>query len=46
MNYATAYVKGEFLCVYDAEDKPDSDQLLKALQAFKELPKEYACVQA
>ena len=46
MNYATAYIKGEYLCVYDAEDKPDSDQLLKALQAFKELPEEYACVQA
>ena len=31
MNYATVYIKGEYLCVYDAEDKPDSDQLLKAL---------------
>ena len=46
MNYAISYVKGKYLCIYDAEDKPDPDQLLKALQAFKELPKEYACVQA
>ena len=46
MNYAISYVKGEYLCVYDAEDRPDSDQLLKALQAFKELSQEYACVQA
>ena len=46
MNYAISYVKGEYLCVYDAEDRPDPDQLVKALQAFKELPKEYACVQA
>ena len=46
MNYATVYIKGEYLCVYDAEDKPDSDQLLKALHAFKKLPEEYACVQA
>lgn len=46
MNYATAYIKGDYLCVYDAEDVPDPDQLLKALQAFKNLPEEYACVQA
>jgi cellulose synthase/poly-beta-1,6-N-acetylglucosamine synthase-like glycosyltransferase len=46
MNYATAYIKGDYLCIYDAEDKPDSDQLLKALHAFKQLPEEYACVQA
>ncbi len=46
MNYAISYVKGKYLCVYDAEDRPDSDQLLKALQAFRELPQEYACVQA
>ncbi len=31
MNYATAYIKGDYLCVYDAEDVPDPDQLLKAL---------------
>ena len=46
MNYAISYIKGEYLCVYDAEDRPDPDQLLKALQAFKKLPEEYACIQA
>jgi cellulose synthase/poly-beta-1,6-N-acetylglucosamine synthase-like glycosyltransferase len=46
MNYASAYAKGEYLCVYDAEDRPDPDQLLKALQAFMIMPKEYVCMQA
>lgn len=46
MNYAMSYVKGEYLCIYDAEDRPDPNQLLKALDAFNELPKEYGCVQA
>lgn len=46
MNYATPYIKGEYLCVYDAEDVPDPEQLKKALAAFRKLPQEYACVQA
>lgn len=46
MNYAVNYAKGEYLTVYDAEDRPDPDQLIKALIAFKSLPAEYACVQA
>lgn len=46
MNYAMAYVKGEYLCIYDAEDRPDPDQLMKALDAFSQLSEEYACVQA
>ena len=46
LNYAMQYSKGEYVVIYDAEDSPDSDQLLKALQAFQSLPDEYACVQA
>lgn len=46
LNYAMAYVKGEFVTIYDAEDEPDPDQLLKVLYAFDKLPKEYVCVQA
>lgn len=46
MNYATGYIRGEYLCIFDAEDEPHPDQLLKALQAFAVLPSEYSCVQA
>ncbi|HJK87461.1 MAG TPA: glycosyltransferase [Candidatus Megaira endosymbiont of Hartmannula sinica] len=46
MNYASRYIKGKYLAVYDAEDKPDINQLLKSLYYFKKLPKEYVCIQA
>jgi cellulose synthase/poly-beta-1,6-N-acetylglucosamine synthase-like glycosyltransferase len=46
LNYGYFFTKGEFLTVYDAEDKPDSDQLLKSLQEFNKLPQEYSCLQA
>jgi len=46
MNYAINYAMGEYITIYDAEDRPDPDQLIKALCAFKALPAEYACVQA
>ncbi len=46
MNYAMNSVRGKYLGVYDAEDRPDPDQLLKAINAFNTLPKEYVCVQA
>jgi cellulose synthase/poly-beta-1,6-N-acetylglucosamine synthase-like glycosyltransferase len=46
LNYAMAYVKGDILTIYDAEDIPDTDQLLKAVAAFSNLPEQFACVQA
>jgi cellulose synthase/poly-beta-1,6-N-acetylglucosamine synthase-like glycosyltransferase len=46
LNYAIPHIKGEFVAIYDAEDKPDPDQLLKALYAFDHLPDNVACVQA
>ncbi|WP_342270217.1 glycosyltransferase family 2 protein [Rickettsia endosymbiont of Orchestes rusci] len=46
LNYAIEYSRGEYLVVYDAEDMPDPDQLLTALKVFKDLPPEYACLQA
>lgn len=46
MNYGMQYVRGEYLAIYDAEDKPEPDQLKKALLAFSQLPPETACVQA
>ncbi len=44
-NYALQYARGEFVTVYDAEDKPDPAQLKKALLKFDEDEK-IACVQA
>ncbi|HJD60173.1 MAG TPA: glycosyltransferase, partial [Rickettsia endosymbiont of Omalisus fontisbellaquei] len=46
LNYALEYSRGKYLVVYDAEDKPETDQLLKALAMFRNLPSEYACLQA
>ncbi len=46
LNYAMTYATGEYAVIYDAEDRPDPDQLLIAVQTFKTLPKEYVCLQA
>ncbi|HJD55509.1 MAG TPA: palindromic element RPE5 domain-containing protein [Rickettsia endosymbiont of Pyrocoelia pectoralis] len=46
LNYALEYSRGEYLVVYDAEDKPEPDQLIKALNMFGNLPPEYVCLQA
>ncbi|WP_425364691.1 glycosyltransferase family 2 protein [Candidatus Tisiphia endosymbiont of Mystacides longicornis] len=46
LNYAMQYCKGKYVVIYDAEDRPDTDQLLKAVIAFDSLPKEYVCLQA
>ncbi len=46
LNYAMPFVIGEYLTVYDAEDEPDPDQLLKALDAFDKLPNDYVCLQS
>lgn len=35
-NYGLYLAYGEFLTIYDAEDRPDSDQLKQALNRFKE----------
>jgi cellulose synthase/poly-beta-1,6-N-acetylglucosamine synthase-like glycosyltransferase len=46
LNYAIPHIKGKFLAIYDAEDTPDPDQLLKAIYAFRNLPDNVACLQA
>ena len=46
LNYAMSFVLGEYLTVYDAEDEPDPDQLLKAVAAFCELSENYVCLQS
>lgn len=45
-NYGLSYAKGEFLVIYDAEDQPERDQLLKSVVAFKKLPEDIKCLQA
>ncbi|MCR5251824.1 MAG: glycosyltransferase [Lachnospiraceae bacterium] len=45
-NYGLITCKGEYVVIYDAEDRPEPDQLKKAYLAFKRLPEDYVCVQA
>lgn len=45
-NYGLQLAEGAFTVIYDAEDRPDPDQLKKVLVAFERLPDRVACVQA
>lgn len=45
-NYGLLQAKGEYVVIYDAEDRPESDQLKKVYLAFKSLSDEYVCIQA
>jgi hypothetical protein len=45
-NYALRFARGEFLVIYDAEDQPELDQLKKAVSAFRNAPRQVACLQA
>jgi len=45
-NYALRLARGKYLTIYDAEDKPEPNQLKKAVVAFRRLGKKTACVQA
>ena len=45
LNYALKSSKGEFVTIYDAEDRPHPDQLLAAIAAFEARP-DWAAVQA
>lgn len=46
LNAALAFVRGEFTAVFDAEDRPARDQLLRALDVFFATDQMTACVQA
>lgn len=46
LNVGLALATGELTVVYDAEDRPESDQLLKAAGAFRSAPARVACFQA
>lgn len=38
--------RGRYLVVYDAEDRPEADQLKKAVLAFESSPAKVACIQS
>ena len=46
LNYALPLARGEFLVIYDAEDRPERDQLRRAFDAFRAGPPNLATVQA
>ena len=46
LNIALAYARGTFTAVYDAEDRPEPDQLKRALDAFLDGGERVGCVQA
>ena len=45
-NLGLRFARGEFLVIYDAEDRPEPDQLKKAFIAFRRGGPRLACVQA
>ncbi len=44
-NSGLAQARGEFLVIYDAEDRPEPDQLRKAVAAFRRTSGEVICLQ-
>jgi cellulose synthase/poly-beta-1,6-N-acetylglucosamine synthase-like glycosyltransferase len=45
-NYGLLLARGEFCVIYDAEDRPEPDQLKKAVIGFRKGPPGLACIQA
>ncbi len=45
LTYALAFAQGDYVVVFDAEDRPEPDQLRKAAAAFRKRP-DLGCVQA
>lgn len=45
-NYGLLLATGDFCVIFDAEDRPDPDQLKKAVIAFSRVPNNVVCVQA
>lgn len=46
LNVALPFARGSFTVIYDAEDRPEANQLRRALQAFGSSSDRLACVQA
>jgi cellulose synthase/poly-beta-1,6-N-acetylglucosamine synthase-like glycosyltransferase len=45
-NYALHFARGEFVVIFDAEDRPEPDQLRKSVASFRGAPSDVACLQA
>ena len=45
-NVALENSGADYLVIYDAEDRPETDQLKKAVTAFQRVPDNVACIQA
>jgi len=45
-NLGLARAKGEYVVIYDAEDRPEPDQLKKAVLGFRHSSPEVVCIQA
>ncbi|TNJ66833.1 glycosyltransferase [Paenibacillus hemerocallicola] len=45
-NYGLIRARGEYVVIFDAEDRPDPDQLKKVHAAFMRSPDNCACIQA
>jgi len=45
-NFALRFARGELLTIYDAEDKPDPDQLKRVVAAFRKSSPQVVCIQA
>ncbi len=46
LNYALLGCRGDIVCIFDAEDRPDAKQLLKVAATFARLGESVGCVQA
>ena len=44
-NFALRFARGEYLVIYDAEDRPEPDQLRKVIATFRLAPANTACLQ-
>jgi cellulose synthase/poly-beta-1,6-N-acetylglucosamine synthase-like glycosyltransferase len=45
-NVGLQFARGDYVVIYDAEDRPESDQLKRALIAFRKGGEDMVCVQA
>jgi len=45
-NLGLARARGEYVVIYDAEDRPEPDQLKKAVLGFREIGPDVVCLQA
>lgn len=44
-NYGLREAKGSYVVIYDAEDRPEKDQLMRVLSAFRQAPPDVICMQ-